>query len=111
MVLGVRDIEDIYDIPTPTRLSPWGEEKKVDNKGYKDPYPQPMTRRAMYQGIKSAPTNSKPVEITFPDGKSKIFDSIGEAARHMKCSPETIRKFFKGLSPSYAEYSGRYIDG
>lgn len=51
--------------------------------------------------------NSKKVQITFPDSSTKVFDTIGRAAQHIKTSRQVLSKYMK--SGVYKEYKLSFI--
>jgi len=123
-------IMDLYDIPTPTRISPWvgNETKQKDIKGatgWKDPYgPTPYEYwtqedwqlfRCQFgntQRYKDAFKKYKPVitgkkakiRITFPDGSTKIYNSYVEAGEDTGISNRTLNNWGTGRHPSKEGY-------
>jgi hypothetical protein len=115
-------IMDLYDIPTPTRISPWvgNEKKQKDISGanqWKDPYgPTPYeywtqedwrlfrTQFGSTNRYKNAVKKYKPViedksikiQITFPDGNKKVYPSYAEAGRQTGIFERTIQNWGSG---------------
>jgi len=109
------------DRPAPTRLSAWlgnvkPKVKKVERGDYKDPFGKKVKRRPRpiiqedRRRIKSAPkkTEKKPIQITFPDGKVKRYDSIVEAAERIGYSDSAVNGWLRG-GGSKAGYKARYV--
>lgn len=82
-------IETMYDIPTPTRFTPWGEEKKINNDGYADPYPQ--------KGIDRVKGEKKECRYHFlyADGKEKVFNFLIEAAAFYGVTDAAVNGWLK----------------
>ena len=88
-------IEDIYDIPTPTRLTPWGvKDEKVK----------------LFDKKADAVLPMKPVTIVTCDGVHHRFDGIKKAMRAHSISIEAIYNLTKGKNSNHPDVCGAYFE-
>lgn len=105
-------IENHYDIPTPTRVTPWGieEKKAVNPKGWRDPFGYVDRKPGARTSSGRVPNNAKGIIVTFPGGEEFRYTSVTAAASELFMTPNTVRAMMHREVKGYPGHRARWAD-